>query len=267
MRLGQMFRWLPGGSSDNVKQESSPANRTNRDESAIYPVLWEYRNLGQVVQDSEQEAIDNSTLDKLENYYYKEVDDSHIVAFLYERVPKKLEDMHVDYFEERVRSLEGMLEAMNNKLTRKTAANYDKFCVGIQTVGDIKQIVLTQSEQFSVAKAKHQQMKEFWAYKVQRLLSVKRRADKKKAVLIELEFLKDTIGWLVEAYKEGLMIVKDSSEWEIKHPKIRQLFMQVKKFKSEGVRVSEALRGRHASLASLADRATAIAAKGSVSVI
>ena len=118
MRLGQMFKWLPG-SGDSSKTDSSPGRMNKQETTIIHPVLWEYRDLNLVVQDSEQEAIDDATLDKLENYYYKDADEQQIIAFLYERVPKKLEDMHVDYFEERMGSLEGMLQALDRSEERR----------------------------------------------------------------------------------------------------------------------------------------------------
>lgn len=258
-----MFKWLPG-SGNSSKTDSSPGRMNKQETTIIHPVLWEYRDHNLVVQDSEQEAIDDATLDKLENYYYKDADEQQIITFLYERVPKKLEDMHVDYFEERMGSLEGMLQALDNKLTRKTAANYDKFCVGIQTVSDIKQIVMKQSEQFSVAKAKHDEMKEFWAYKVQRLLAAKRKLDKQKSVLVELEFLKEKIGWLLEAYKEGLDIEKESTEPEVRYRKTRQLLVQVEKFRAEDKSITTAVKTKNSKFVSMIDRARKIADRGNI---
>lgn len=199
MNLGQYVPWFRGDSSSHNGHDSSPAKVLQGER--IHPILYEYKDLAKDVEDHEQTQLDDAVLDKMEGYYYKQLDNAHLATLLFEKIPKKLDDLHVEFFDERIKALQNTLDAMNNKLTKKTAANYDKFCVGIQTVSDIKDIVLRQQEQFSQAKAKHNSLKEFYVFKVHSLIEKQKKLGRSKTILNMLVKVHSKIGSVLSSLK------------------------------------------------------------------
>ena len=260
MRFGQALKWLTGQEKNTGTEAGQGNPRPQRD--GIVPVLYEYRDLNSQTPDTDQEERDNSTLDKMENYYYKEADQQQIVKFIFEKVPKKLEELHVEYFEERIEALEDLIKAMNNKLMRKTALNYDKFCVGIQTVVDIKQIILTQSDQFSVVKHKHQLLKEFYAFKIQELNRKRKRAEKKNEFLGLLSFIQEKIMFLLKAYKPVLQLDKQPVELAQVQALLRDLLQQLKTYFSIEKNLDQSFQEKNPKLLPLLKRLKEIAQKG-----
>lgn len=257
MRFGLALKWLTGQDKDPVAEPSNP--KVDRD--TIKPILFDQSLLHAETPDAELEERDNATLDKMENYYYKEVDTQQIVKFLFEKVPKKQEELHIEYCEERLEGFDELLRAIGNKLMRKSAGNYDKFCVGIQTVADIKHIVLAQCEQFAVAKQKHELLKSYYARHVQSLIANRKRLSRKKVVLEALEYIEQQASFLLFAYRQ-MLAVHQATEAPRVQSIVREMLSQISRFTSIEKTLEQSLRERSPKLVPIATRLQGIASKG-----
>ncbi len=264
MKLGQ---YLPSW----VSKASAPGGAANRSDATgeIRPVVFEYRHLLEVEDLEEQNSRDSQVLDKMENYFYRALEDRQVLQLLFEKMPKqKLIDLGLDYFAERESGLQELHRAICNKLTKKTVDNYDKFCVGVRAVADIKDIVMKQSDQFAEAKAKHLAVKSFYVLQVQQMIKKRAVFGRKKATLDLLEGVQQKLGRFVAAVKKSQACLEQLAAeplTEEAKSKTKELLTELKDFEAGEKKIKQDFETLHPKLLHLLSKLALLVGRGSVS--
>ena len=263
MNIGRL---MPAWLSSGAQNEASSNSAKSAVDSGIKPVLYEYRDMIREVEDIVEETRD-CVLDKMENYFYKQMDDVQNVQFLFEKIPKeKLVKLGLSYFDEREQGLVKMQESINGKLTKKTVENYDKFCMGIRMVSEIKDIVLRKSDQFNEVNRKHKIIKSFYVNEINQIIKKRSVYEKKKKLLELLERVRSSIGNTIDTYRSSLKwshVFSSHSHSEDNLENIRILLIDINEYEKNEKKIESEILDADSGLRPLAANLSSMMVKGS----
>ena len=145
--------------------------------------------------------------------------------------------------------------------------NYDKFCVGVRAVADIKDIVARQSDQFAEAKARHQALKNFYVLQVQQVICKRAGFARKKKTLDLLLGLQQRLGRFVSACRrsqECLEGLGGELPAEEALARVRDLLADLKDFEAAEKKIKQEVEALDPKLLPFHNRLTLLVGRGSL---
>lgn len=165
---------------------------------SIRPIVYEMTRKmeREVAEDTGRE--DDGVIDRLENYYYKEMDRLSLVKLTYEKSPSELS---IEPYNERCRRLDVIEKAVTRKMTRIAAENYENFCKSLFMVQKIAMKVDEQEGNVRENRVLLGKKKRDFVEKVIEIAKVRKRLGSKRSVLCRLELIGSMFGGLLASYK------------------------------------------------------------------